>query len=260
MDRMGHGRSTAHAAFWQKTRHFRLTAPRAVVLAWIATLALCAVVGLRLLDSSRSSSGDGFNPPTRQVTQDATAGGGDTPGLGVPGVHVQVDPQPNGDLEVVERVRFLGAATGLDLSLPAVDGVVRTALPLGMRISGLQASADGARVEQSSDSLSYGGRLLLPSAPLAVELRYRLTGATTRSTPSTPGRAIVLLPPITADERLRGLPVVVEVTGTGVHNLLCPGLPAANQLCGRQSSGGWRTVPLGSRTTAVLAQLDLPST
>ena len=101
--------------------------------------------------------------------------------------------------------------------------------------------------------------MLLPNAPLAVELRYRLLGAATVSTPSTPGRALVLLPPIAADDRLKKLPVVVEVTGTGVRNLVCPGLPADDQLCGRASSSGWRTVALPPRATAVLAQLDLTS-
>ena len=51
---------------------------------------------------------------------------------------------------------------------------------------------------------------------------------------STPGRALVLLPPIAADDSLKKLPVIIEVGGAGVRNLLCPGLASDDQLCGRQ--------------------------
>jgi hypothetical protein len=170
---------------------------------------------------------------------------------------VQVSPRADGTLDVIEEVRFLGASTGLQIALPAVAGVVAKARPKGPVIVGLEVFADGRRLEQQADSLVTGGRLLLPSAPLKVELRYRLVGVATRSAPSGPGRALVLLPPIAADDSLSKLPVVVEIAGPRVRNLVCPALPSTDQLCGRKTSTGWRTVPLPSRATAVLAQLDL---
>ena len=179
------------------------------------------------------------------------------PGRGAPGIHVQVSPGPDGTLDVIEQVRFLGASTGLQIALPAVIGVVGNVQPKGATIAGLEVFADGHLLPQQAGSLATGGRLLLPNAPLRVELRYRLVGAAVRSTPSHPGRALVLLPPITSDDSLSKLPEVVEISGPRVRNLVCPALPPTDQLCGRRTSTGWRTVPLPSRATAVLAQLDL---
>ncbi len=166
-------------------------------------------------------------------------------------------PRDDGSLDVLEQIRFLGASTGLRIALPEVKGAVAGALPPGPRITDLEVLADGNPLPEQADSLSAGGRVLLPDAPLAVELRYRLVGAATVSTPSAPGRALALLPPIAADDSLSTLPVVVEVDGPGVRNLVCPGLTTDDQLCGREGLSGWRTVSLPPRVTAVLAQLDL---
>lgn len=256
---MSHGRGIAHVDPWRRAQ-VRGRRARRVAAALVAVTILFggSMVGLRLLDSTRSNSvQDGAVPPVVELTPDPDAHIA-LPGLTASGVHVQAVPRNDGNLDVVERVRFLGSSTGLGLALPSMVGVRRSALPLGVRIDDLQVYADGRPVDAPRDSLTTGGRLLLPSAPLAVELRYRLVGAVIESTPSTPGRALLILPPIASDDSLSRLPVVVEVIGTNVRNLVCPGLAPSDQLCGRQTPTGWRTISLPPRVTAVLAQLDLP--
>ena len=229
----------------------------ALALLLVAALAAASVAALQVLDRTPAPGADRAIPSGAR-TSETTARRAD-PGRADPGIHVQVAPREDGTLDVVEQVRFLGAATGLRVALPETKGLVTGALPRATRITGLEVRADGHRLPQQSGSLSTGGRVLLPNAPLSVELRYRLAGAAILSTPSTPGRALVLLPPIADDDSLSKLPVVIEVSGKGVRNLVCPGLAADAQLCGRHASSAWRTVFLPLGATAVLAQLDLTS-
>ena len=221
----------------------------------IGALALVGTVVVQLQDRDPATG----NALPSRAPGSSTATGRTDPGRTDPGIHVQVSPREDGTLDVVEQIRFLGASTGLQVALPEVKGVVPGALPTGTRITDLEVLSDGHRLPQQAGSLSTGGRVLLPNAPLVVELRYRLVGAATVSRPSTRGRALVLLPPIAADDSLKRLPIVVEVSGTGVRNLVCPGLDADDQLCGRKVGSGWRTIFLPPHTTAVLAQLDLTS-
>ena len=225
----------------------------AVVL--VAVLGAVSVVAGKVLD--RAPQADRANL-SRAPASHSPAVRGD-PGRTEPGIHVQVAPRKDGTLDVVEQIRFLGAATGLRVALPETKGVVAGALPPATRITELEVLADGHRLPRQPESLATGGRVLLPNAPLTVELRYRLVGAATASTPSTPGRVLVLLPPIADDERLSRLPVVVEVVGKGVRTVVCPGLAAHDQHCGRKERTGWRTVFLSPRGTAVLAELDRAS-
>ncbi|SDP64889.1 hypothetical protein SAMN04489867_3290 [Pedococcus dokdonensis] len=224
-------------------------------LAVIAVLALVATVAVRRLDGSPTPTPVRASPAAPSTTTARPAAA--DPGRTEPGVHVQVTPRPDGTLEVVEQIRFLGASTGLQVDLPVLKGVVSGARPPDVRIADLEVLSDGQRLPQQTDSIATGGRVLLPNAPLSVELRYRLTGAATVSKPSTPGRALVVLPPIATDDSLSKLPVVVEVEGAGVRNVVCPGLATRDQLCGRRTKSGWRTITLQPDATAVLAQLDL---
>ena len=237
----------------------------ALVTVVLVALAGAGVVGTQLL-GDRSSGDRDAGPTTASSSPGAATSGPDVgppgtgvPGLTAPGIHVEATPAASGDVDVVENVVFTGGATALELTLPAVTGVSEAARPDAVRITDLRVTGDGVAVDTGSASLARGGRLLLPKAPRAVELRYRLVGVVMVSRPSTPGRALVLLPPITTGDDLRRLPVVVEVRGALVRNLVCPGLAAGDQLCGRQEGERWKTVPLGSGSTAVLAQLDLPT-
>ncbi len=197
--------------------------------------------------------------PRAAVDNAYVPGGATGPGLTAPGILVQALPSANGDLEVVERVRFAVPSDSLTLGVPSSQGIAKGTAPLRARLKDLQVSADGNVVDTTGASLSQTTRLTLPSGTRQVQMRYRLTGSVLRSTPSTPGRALVVLPPLSRGPRVDTLQVIVEVQGGTVRNLQCPALRAADQLCGREGPDRWYTVPLTLGRSAVLAQLDLPS-
>jgi hypothetical protein len=181
------------------------------------------------------------------------------PGLTEAGIHVVAQTGADGGLEVVERVRLPAAVTTLAIALPRASGSgVAAAVPT---ITGFQAEAGGQVVtDMLAAPLPDGGdRLDLPAPSTDITMRYRLEGGAERSQPAPAGRALVLLPPVTAAEAsLSGLPVVVEVVGGNIRNLVCPDLAVAEQLCGRQQGSLWTTpsIPLGR--SVVVAQVDLP--
>jgi len=91
------------------------------------------------------------------------------------------------------------------------------------------------------------------------ELHYRLTDVTVRSTPSTAGRALAVIGPLTGGLDPE-LPVLFVVSGGSVLAVNCPLLPFAEQSCGSRVQAGtglqrelpWR-LALGS------VQLNLPT-
>jgi hypothetical protein len=89
-------------------------------------------------------------------------------------------------------------------------------------------------------------------------LRYRLTGVTVRSTPSTAGRALAAIGPLTADLPA-DLPVVIVVTGSTVLGVNCPLLALDDQSCGVESAQGWRPArSLTAGSAVATVQFDLP--
>ncbi len=180
------------------------------------------------------------------------------PGQTEPGALVRATPAADGSLEVVERVRFAEPVTELSLGPPLTKGVMAKSLPNDVEVADLQVQADDAIVDIGVRSLTKARTIELPAEASTVVMRYRLTGATVRSIPSTPGRALAVLPPITRPATLGSTPFVIELSGAQVTNVLCPGLPTAAQLCGRTWTRGWYLSPQQPGRTAVLAQLTLP--
>jgi hypothetical protein len=182
------------------------------------------------------------------------------PGLTQPGIHVVAQAGADGGLEVVERVRLPKPDTTLMIAVPRASGSgVAAASP---SIVGFQAQAGGQVVTDTlaSPVPESGDRLELPAPAADITMRYRLEGGAERSQPAPVGRALVLLPPVTAAEpALAGLPVVVEVIGGNVRNLVCPELDAPDQLCGRQQGSRWSTASIPLGRSLVVAQIDLPA-
>jgi hypothetical protein len=196
--------------------------------------------------------------PPRSGNTSYVPGAAAGPGQTEPGALVRATPAADGSLEVVERVRFADPVTELSIGPPLTKGVMAKSVPAGVEIADLQVQADDAIVDIGVRSLASARTLELPAEASTVIMRYRLTGATVRSIPSTPGRALTVLPPITRPATLGSTPFVIEVSGAQVTNVLCPGLPTAAQLCGRTWARGWYLSPQQPGRTAVLAQLTLP--
>jgi hypothetical protein len=182
------------------------------------------------------------------------------PGLTTPGIHVVAQADAAGGLEVLEQVKLPAPATVLTIALPKAAGSgVAAATPT---ISAFQAQAGGHVVTDTLASpLPAGGdRLTLPIASTDITMRYRLEGGAERSQPAPVGRALVLLPPVTAARpELAGLPLVVQVAGGNIRNQVCPDLDARDQLCGRQQGSWWSTAAIPLGRSVVVAQMDLPT-
>jgi hypothetical protein len=178
-----------------------------------------------------------------------------------PGIHVQAQIDAQGDLEVVEQVRFESPQSVVTLGIPSLRGAAGEVAALHPKVNELQVSADGelASVPQKSRVVTAASQLALPRAAQTLVLRYRVDNASVRSLPGPPGRALLVLPPISALSGGASLPVVVEVSGGTIRNLLCPALDQQHQLCGHQDGATWHTTELESGRTAVIAQVDLPA-
>ena len=214
--------------------------------------------GLAAIPPVATPSASGTVARPRAATDTYVPGAAAGPGLTEPGALVRATPTADGSLEVVERVRFDQPVSEVSLGPPLTKGVARRSLPAGIEIADLQVQADDDVVDVGQRTLTKARTIRLPGEASAVVMRYRLTGATVRSVPSTPGRALTVLPPITSPATLGSLPFVVELSGASVTNVLCPGLRTADQLCGRTWTLGWYSPPQQPGRTAVLAQLNLP--
>jgi hypothetical protein len=179
------------------------------------------------------------------------------PGITEPGIVLIASPTSDGSFDVLERIRLASPVSMLTLR------------PAPVEVAGRQfASASGAasqvQVSAGDQSVVVPGAKVDATLGLPVaqgdqfELRYRLTDVTVRSTPSTAGRALAAIGPLTGgvDEEL---PVLVIVTGDAVLALSCPLLPLSEQSCGNRvqaASGVERELPWRLAVTDV--QLNLP--
>lgn len=244
---------------------------RPVIIA-VVVLAILLALGLAAFTAWRGLTGGSDDPSTPKALPSKTApptssappdvyvpGGLIGPGLTEPGVLVRAEPDAQGDVEVTERVRLIVPVTELTIAPPAAPATGAGA-GLAPRLASLQVTADDLVVTVPKGGvISSPLRLELPLAASTLSLRYRLLGAVERSAPAPPGRALVLMPPVSAGSLPGTLPVVVEVSGARVRNLYCPRLPVAEQLCGRAGADRWHTPVLTPKTATVLAQVDLPA-
>lgn len=196
--------------------------------------------------------------PTDTSTDGSGAVSATGPGLTEPGIRLVAQPDANGAVEVLERVKLSTPVKALALAPPqAADSGVPGVNPT---VTGFQAQADGQVVASTpAPTMTSGGqRIELSTSATEIAMRYRVDGAVGRSQPAPVGRALIVVAPLTADATLRDLPVVVEVVGNGVRNLVCPKLAANDQLCGRQAGRVWFTPSIPLSSALVVAQVDLP--
>jgi hypothetical protein len=177
------------------------------------------------------------------------------PGVTTVGVHLAAEPYAIGDLEVAEQVRFALPVRTLTLSPPS--GLAEAdAGDEEPQVTQLQVEINGQPVALPRTSMvQIPMRIELDEPTTEVTLRYRLVAAAVRSSPAPAGRVLVRLAPLTSDAS----PVLVDLVGEGVRNLVCPDLPAKDQVCGSQRGNVWTAGPLPAEIAAVVAQLDLPS-
>jgi hypothetical protein len=173
-----------------------------------------------------------------------------------------VQPDALGAVEIVEEVRLDAPVPTLVLGPPRQpqgDGALAGLRP---RIVDLQVSVDGAVTQVPGGGvITAPQRLALPPSARSVTMRYRVLGSVARSVPATPGRALVLLSPLSAGGLAPTLPVVVDVDGSTageVLNLVCPDLEERAQVCGLAAGSHRYTPALTAGKATVVAQLNLP--
>lgn len=201
----------------------------------------------------RGPTETGTSPAGRTTTRAAGTG----PGLTELGVHVVAQADANGDLEVVEQILLARPVSTIGLTpptAPAYPGLEGVA----PQVVDLQAESRGVPVAVSLSNPLVRREELRLGPTTALSLRYRLGKASRRTEPSTLGRALVVLPAISVGD-FPDLPVVIEVVGPGIRNVLCLRLVGDKRFCAVQVGQSWATADLTGRPLVVIAQLDLPA-
>lgn len=221
-----------------------------------ATPSLASSTPARAAPSASPSAAPSASPSGSPSPRSAAAGVR-TAGVGLTrtGTAVSASPTPSGDLEVVERVRFAAPVTGVRLALrespaPALAGV-------RPQVRGLQIQAGAAPVVAPAAVAAAAPVVVRLPATRELTLRYRLGSTAVRSNPAPAGRVLLAVAPLVAPSATSG-PVVVDVFGSGVRNLVCPALPQREQTCGERRGTAWTAGPVPARDAAFVAQVDLP--
>jgi hypothetical protein len=188
----------------------------------------------------------------------------DGPGVTVPGSSaVATIESRTGDVQIYEQF---------------IPGTPQSALPLSLlQPTALRGDAARARPQlkgeltvlldgQQARAVPTGGNAWV-AAPAAgarftrAVLRYTVTGGFVLSTPSTKGRGLILLSPVTGSTGLQlGHPVRLITVGAQVNSINCPTLPAATTVCEQTPQGATHTalVPVGSPDALMMLSVDLP--
>lgn len=176
-----------------------------------------------------------------------------------PGIRLVATPRSDGAFDVVETVTVRTPTDRLVLSPPfvarteAAFTALRAFLP---RADSVVVRASGRSVPLRPATVVTRRVVLLATPANRIELRYRLTGSTIRSTPSKPGRALGLIAPLAAEVD-GSLPTMLTIGRA--RNLFCPLLEPAQQRCAGVYRKGLTSQPgLTAVDATVVVQLDLP--
>jgi hypothetical protein len=174
-----------------------------------------------------------------------------------PTAHLEAVSRPDGSFDVVETVTFRKPQNWLLVAPPQPSAGGPTMATAKPRAVNLRLTSDGRPVGTATQEITQQLDLRFDETVQQIELHYRLTGATVRSTPAPAGRALALLAPLSraSDETLR---TTLTIRGAAVRNLYCPLLPPNQRLCAA-SEGPQRGVvsSVAAGQAQVVVQLDL---
>lgn len=244
--------------------------PRRVIgLSLAAVLVVVAIViGVFGLDQSRSPTSASEPSPAPSPTQQADTSPSATsanaitagPGLTEPGILMEFSPRADGGFDVAEHVILNTRVSRIVFTPPsrreagALFGKTRASI-VDLQVQG----GDGQPLGRiPSGRLTRATSVPLGGTASTLVLRYRLQGTSVRSIPSTAGRALAYIRPITAgfDTTLR---IRVAASGTGALNLTCPALPAAQRACATGTAPNLMArFDAPNSDSTVVVQLDLP--
>lgn len=184
------------------------------------------------------------------------------PGITEPGVHLVLRPLADGSFDVAEYIRLAEPTDTLALAPPAVAEA-------GGDFAELQPQATAVQISAGDQPVTVPGRGVV-QAPVSVpvrgvthvEMRYVLQGVVVRSVPSTAGRAIGAVGPLTSGLDPT-LPVLVTTSGATVLGLSCPLLELTQRACGQPDLPGRAPTmalaePLPYDDALFTVQFDIP--
>ena len=180
------------------------------------------------------------------------------PGLTEPGILLVASPASDGSFNVLERIRLASPASSLTLR-PATVGRA------GSQFASASAVASQVQVTAGDEPVNVPGAAITAATTLPVaegdrfEVRYRLTDVTVRSTPSTSGRALAAIGPLTGGVN-DDFPVLFIASGGTVLGLSCPLLPLSERSCGSHVQPGLGVQhELPSALAITTVQFNLPA-
>lgn len=250
------------------------TARRTIGIAVAAALVVAAIIFAiiaptprRIPDSDAADSlhvtpsaepGTGTPTGQRAATPTAAPTG---PGITEPGISLRFSPRTDGVFDVAERVILRSPATRIALTPPTTQSAGTSFTRSHPVVTGLQMQdSDGQPLTPTSlGSLTKSVTVPLATPTTQLSLRYELSGTSVRSIPSTTGRALAFLRPVTAgaDE---SLPVQISSAGTGVLNISCPQLLQDERACAEGSAPALSVrAAMSAATSTVVVQLDVPA-
>jgi hypothetical protein len=201
--------------------------------------------------------------PSATPVPSPTAGSSDSklppgPAGQEPGVRLVATVRPGRVFEVTETVRLAAPVSRVtlaptDLSQGSKD--LRSARPVATVV--VIRAAEQRAVRPPGSRVSKATTVAFSEPTDRFEIRYRLHGSVRMNKPSSAGRALGAVAPLTS--RLPAeMPVAVTVKGTAVRNLDCVRLPADQRAC---IDGKRPTVRVNQnlpyRAAVVQVQLDL---
>jgi hypothetical protein len=212
---------------------------------------------------SAPGSSTASGPPGATPAPSPTIGSPDRelpsgPGGQEPGVLLVAVVRPDRVFEVTETVRLAAPVSRVTLTPPDLrrgSKDLQSARPVATAV--VIRSAERRAVRPPDGRVAKVTTVALDGPTDRFEIRYRLHGTIRTNKPSSAGRALGAVAPLTG--RLPGdLPVAVRVHGQAVRNLDCAGLPADQRAC----FGGARPKVrvrhhLPYRAALVQVQLDL---
>jgi hypothetical protein len=193
--------------------------------------------------------------PVSEAADSAVSSGG--PGTTAPGILLVVTPRPDATMDVTESVLLDAPTDALTVRPPDFSAAGAPFADEVPYASKFRVVARDLSVQVPDGVVNRPMTLELDEPARRFELRYELNRAVVRSKPSTTGRALGAVRPLT-----RGVPdtlaVAIVIVGDSVRNLSCPGLELPEQACAVGSPPLLRLrTDLPWRNAVVVVQLDL---
>jgi hypothetical protein len=198
------------------------------------------------------------DPSIASVTSSATPAPSPTSGGQQPGVLLVAVVRPDRVFEVTETVRLAAPVSQVTLTPPDLrrgSRYLRSARPEATVV--VVRGAEQRAVRPPGGRVVTATTVALDQPTDRFEIRYRLHGSIRMNKPSSAGRALGAVAPLTSGLPA-DLPVAVRVHGTAVQNLDCVGLPTDQRACidGRRPHARVNQ-DLPYRVAVVQVQLDL---